>query len=140
MTSRPLATVASALVALASVGGCQAKPDGTVALSTGAQTRSPRRDEPPVALNANSPVHYPEALASQRLGGTVILRLFVDSTGRIVADSSAVQESSGYPALDSAALRGALQLRYAPALRDGIPVAAQFLQPVDFRASADGAK
>lgn len=138
MTSPRLAAVVWALVT--SVGGCQAKPDGTVTLSAGTLNTTPRRDEPPVALNASSPVHYPEALASQRLGGTVVLRLFVDSTGKVVADSSAVQESSGYPALDSAALRAAPELRYAPALRDGIPVAAPFLQPVDFRASAGGTK
>jgi TonB family protein len=62
-----------------------------------------------------------------------VLRLFVDSTGRLVPESSRVAESSGYPALDSAALAGARQLRFAPARRHGLPVATAFLQPVEFR-------
>ena len=42
-------------------------------------------------------------------------------------------ESSGYSALDSAALAGARKLRFAPARRRGLPVATAFLQPVEFR-------
>ena len=61
------------------------------------------------------------------------LRLFVDSTGAVVPESTRVLESSGYPALDSAALAGARDLRYAPAKRRGIPVATSFVQPVQFR-------
>jgi TonB family protein len=92
-----------------------------------------RGDEPPVALNAVSPVAYPAALARERIDGVVLLRLYADSTGRLVADSTRVAESSGYPALDSAALAGAAQLRFAPALRRGTPAATAFLQPVHFR-------
>ena len=65
--------------------------------------------------------------------GSVLLRLFVDSTGTMIPDSSIVFETSGYPALDSAALVGAAELKFSPALRDGEPVATAFLQPVDFR-------
>jgi len=93
------------------------------------------RDEPPMVLNADIPIRYPERLASAGLGGTVVLRLFVDSAGRIVPESTAVQESSGHPGLDSAALAGADRLRFAPALVDGNPVAARFLQPIDFAAA-----
>jgi outer membrane biosynthesis protein TonB len=48
-------------------------------------------------------------------------------------DSTRIAESSGYPALDSAALAGAAELRFSPALLQGRPVAAPFLQPVHFR-------
>ena len=65
--------------------------------------------------------------------GKVILRLYVDSTGAVVDDSTKIAESSGYPALDSAAVRAAPELRFSPALRNGQPVAALFLQPVQFR-------
>ncbi len=119
--------------------GCPPKPEQTMTLSTETPSNAPRRDEPPVPLNPDSPVRYPEALATQGLGGTVLLRLFVDSTGSVVAESTSIQESSGYPALDSAALAAIPELRYAPALRAGVPVAALFLQPIDFRASAKGA-
>lgn len=86
-----------------------------------------------MALNADPPVHYPPALYDQRIEGDVVLRLFVDSTGRVHPESTRVAESSGYPALDSAALTGAAQLRFAPAKRRGVPVATEFLQPIEFR-------
>jgi TonB family protein len=89
--------------------------------------------EAPVAVNADAPVSYPPALFDQRIEGDVLLRLFVDSTGAVVPDSTRVVETSGYPALDSAALAGARDLRYAPAKRRGIPVATSFVQPIQFR-------
>ena len=89
--------------------------------------------ETPVAVNADAPVSYPPALYDQRIEGDVLLRLYVDSTGAVVPESTRVLESSGYPALDSAALAGAHDLRYAPAKRRGIPVATSFVQPVQFR-------
>jgi protein TonB len=91
------------------------------------------RDLPPVALNAETPVQYPPALFDQGIEGTVILRLYADSTGMLVSDSTRVQESSGYPALDSAAIAAAPSLRFAPARRDGTAVPATFLQPIYFR-------
>ena len=96
-------------------------------------------DEPPVALNANSPVTFPSALGRERIEGTVLVRLFVDQTGAVVPDSTRIAESSGYPALDTAALEGARDLRFAPALRRGAPVATAFLQPIHFRTPAPAA-
>ena len=84
-------------------------------------------------LNPNSPVDYPPALAAQGIEGTVLLRLMVDTNGTIVRDSTRVAESSGYPALDSAAIQAVPSLRYAPAERDGAKVAMAFLQPIYFR-------
>jgi protein TonB len=92
-----------------------------------------RRDDPPVAVNAETPVEYPPALFEQGIEGNVVLRLHTDEAGTVVAESTKVAESSGYPALDSAALRAAPQLKFAPALRNGTPVAATFLQPIHFR-------
>jgi protein TonB len=123
-----------ALAGLVALGSCRQKDDTTVALPADPAPAIPvRRDEPPVALNAVSPVVYPEALFQQRISGTVLLRLFADETGRVVPESTRVQESSGYPALDSAALAAAPQLRFAPALRNGTPVPTLFTQPVHFR-------
>lgn len=134
MRSLPLAL---ALLAAA----CSAQADGTMDLPPGqAAAASGRGEEPPVPLDAESPVEYPPALFDQGIGGTVVLRLFVTSEGTVVPDSSRIQESSGYPALDSAALAAAPRLRYAPATRNGAPVAAPFTQPVVFRApQRDGA-
>lgn len=122
-----------AWMVLAMGTGCKAGPDATVAMPAD-RPAVVRRDEAPVPLNADAPVEYPAALVAQRIGGTVILRVFVDSAGVVRPESTTVQESSGYPALDSAALAASPRLSYAPALRDGSPVAAYFLQPFSFRA------
>ena len=115
------------------LGGCRDRSDETVTLPADPATVTVRRDEAPVALDPESPVAYPPALFQQRISGTVLLRMFADETGRIVPESTTVQESSGYPALDSAALVGAPKLRYAPALRNGVPIATVFTQPIHFR-------
>jgi protein TonB len=89
--------------------------------------------EVPVMVNPESPVRYPEDLFAQRVEGIVMLRLYVDERGGVLPDSTRLAESSGFPALDSAALAGVPQMRFAPARRDGEPIATAFLQPVHFR-------
>ena len=123
------------LVFLALAGAaCRSRPDATVTLpEDDAAPAAALGEEPPVPLNANSPVVYPAAFVRERIEGTVILRLFVDSVGAIQRDSTRVAESSGYPVLDSAALAAVPMMRFAPALRRGDPVATAFLQPVHFR-------
>lgn len=101
--------------------------------SQGTQAAPPPESEPPVALNPDVPIAYPPALFEQKVEGDVTLRLYVDSTGRLIPESSRVAEPSGYPALDSAALAGSAGLRFAPAKRHGIAVATVFHQPVEFR-------
>jgi TonB family protein len=95
-------------------------------------------EEPPVALNAEPVVQYPPELYDRRVEGDVVLRLFVDSTGRLAPESTRVAESSGTAALDSAAVRGVVRLQYAPARRHGLPVSTAFLQTVEFRHSGVG--
>lgn len=89
--------------------------------------------EPPVAINAESPVNYPAQLFREGVEGTVVLRLFVDETGALVLDSTRIHDGSGYPSLDSAVLAGVDAMRFAPARRNGAPVPTWFLQPVHFR-------
>ena len=93
----------------------------------------PPESEPPVALNPDVPIAYPPTLFEQRVEADVVLRMFVDSTGKLVPESTRVAETSGYPPLDSAALAGSKALRFAPAKRHGVAVATAFLQPVEFR-------
>ncbi len=97
------------------------------------------QNDVPVAINGESPFQYPAELYDQGIEGEVRLRLWVDSAGHIAPDSTRVASSSGTPALDSAALAGAARLEFAPAHRDGKPVAATFYQPVIFRRRAGGA-
>ncbi len=125
--------LAAMLAASLVVSNCRRKSDSTVTLPADAGSGAPRRDEPPVALDPETPVRYPLALYQQRISGTVLLRLFVDENGTVAPESTRVQESSGYPALDSAALAAAPKLHYAPALRNGTPVATLFTQPIHFR-------
>ena len=113
---------------LAAVAGCR----GGASQSEN-QSAPPPESEPPVALNPDVPIAYPPALYEQKVEGDVTLRLFVDSTGKLVPESTRVAEASGYPALDSAAIAGSAGLRFAPGKRHGIPVATAFLQPVEFR-------
>jgi len=89
--------------------------------------------EPPVITNPESPVSYPPALYEDGVEGTVILHLFVNEDGEIIPDSSRIAEGSGHVELDSAALAGVATMRFAPARRNGVPVAITFLQPVHFR-------
>ena len=95
--------------------------------------------EPPVAVNPESPVEYPQALYIQGIEGKVLLRLHVDSAGKVDPDSTKVAESSGYPALDSAALAAVPRLKFAPALRNGVPAALTFTQPIIFKRAARAA-
>src|SRR5256712_12399492 len=93
------------------------------------QAAPPPGSERPVALIPDVPIAYPVALFEQRVEGDVTLRLFVDSMGKLIPESTRVAEPSGYPALDSAALAGATALRFAPAKRHGVPVGTAFLPP-----------
>ena len=89
--------------------------------------------EMPVVINSESPFQYPADLFDQGVEGEVRLRLFVDPQGRVVPESTKVASSSGTPGFDSAATRGAADLRFAPGRRDGQPVGMSFYLPVVFR-------
>ena len=120
----------AAAVLVVALQACDADADGQ---REAAQTGE---NDVPVAINGESPFQYPANLYDQGVEGEVRLRLFVDALGRVAPESITVQSSSGTPALDSAAVAGASRLRFAPAHRDGQPVAATFVQPVIFRKSA----
>lgn len=121
------AFIAVVLIGIVACRGSSHKPD-----AQGDQALAPE-SEAPVALNPEIPIAYPPALFERKIEGDVTLRLFVDSTGKLVRESTRVAEPSGYAALDSAAVAGAAALRFAPAKRHGVPVATEFLQPVEFR-------
>lgn len=126
---RVLAIVGTGTLAATACGKGSRNDESGAAGGSGA----PSDQEPPVALNADSPIQYPPRLYDQKVEGDVVLRLFVDSAGRLLPESTRVAESSGYSALDSAALSGARKLRFAPARRHGLAIATAFLQPVEFR-------
>ena len=72
----------SGIAAVALVlSGCQDGPERRFAIG-GAE----RPDEPPVMVNAELPFRYPPALYARRVQGNVMLRLFVDTDGRILIE------------------------------------------------------
>ncbi len=87
--------------------------------ATGAQFRA-----------SNSLPLYPESAKRNCEQGTVALNLRIGGDGR-VADAS-VARSSGYPALDDAALRAARNWRFTPARQNGSAVGTTIVQPVKF--------
>lgn len=90
-------------------------------------------DGPPRMTNPDPPFRYPAALYARKVQGNVTLRLWVDSVGTVLPESTRVTEPSGYPALDSSAVAGSEKLRFAPGMRDGRPTGAAILFPVYFR-------
>jgi TonB family protein len=94
---------------------------------------APQPDEAPSLATNELPFKYPAALYARKVQGNVTLKLFVDRDGHVVADSTRVEEPSGFPALDSAALAGAPRLRFVPAKLHGEPMPQAILFPVYFR-------
>ena len=107
--------------------------DTTQKMAQAFQARAAHPDEVPKVLNTDLPFRYPAALYARRVQGNVTLLLYVDTTGLVRADSTRREESSGYAALDSAAVKGSQELRFVPAKLRGEPLAATVLFPVYFR-------
>jgi periplasmic protein TonB len=118
-----------ASIALVIVGGCK-NGDGS---SLPFQTVGRQPDIPPVMLNKELPFRYPPALYAQKVQGNVTLRIFIDRDGAIVADSTRIAETSGFTALDSAAMKGSRDLKFEPAKTQGQSVPVSILLPVFFR-------
>jgi protein TonB len=97
------------------------------------QTVGKQPDVAPVMLNKELPFRYPPALYAQKVQGNVTLRIYIDSNGAIVPDSTRVAETSGFNALDSAAMKGSRDLKFEPAKTQGQPVPVSILLPVFFR-------
>jgi len=74
-------TVAFAGLLGAGAAGCRQAPPAEQ--SGSGSPGVPPDQEPPVALNADSPIQYPPRLYDQKVEGDVILRLFVQP-GRVL--------------------------------------------------------
>lgn len=90
-------------------------------------------DTPPRQISTVSPFHYPEELWDAEVEGETTLRIRVNEEGAV--DSAVVEQTSGYPAFDSAAVEGAHRLRFEPARRGDEPVSGWVLLPVQFELS-----
>ncbi|HEY4100512.1 MAG TPA: TonB family protein [Gemmatimonadales bacterium] len=87
---------------------------------------------PAVLVSGDSSIPYPPDLYAQRVEGAVMLYVVVDSSGAVVRDSTRVTRSSGHAAFDAAALQAAPRLRFTPAFRGTVPVAAPIKVPIRF--------
>jgi len=97
------------------------------------QTVGRQPEVAPSMLNKELPFRYPPALFAQKVQGNVTLRIYIDRLGQIVPESTHVAETSGFSALDSAAVKGSRDLRFVPAKTGGQPVPVSILLPVFFR-------
>lgn len=84
----------------------------------------------PVMLNERPPFQYPRQAWKEGVGGETRLRIHIARDGSV--DSAYVVSTSGHPALDSAALAGARELRYRPARRGDEPIAVWAVLPVRY--------
>jgi TonB family protein len=91
--------------------------------------------EIPQPLYGAVPIEYPLDLWDAEVQGMTMLRVRVTETGGV--DSVEVIEASGYPAFDSAAVRGALKLQYRPAMRKGNRLSVWAQVPVHFTKGGD---
>lgn len=91
----------------------------------------------PELLTKELPFVYPPALFAAGIEGDVGLRLFVDSLGLVVQESTTVVEPSGHPEFDSAAVVGAPYLEFQPARSEGARVGRTVVLPVKFRVPPD---
>jgi TonB family protein len=75
---------------------------------------------------------YPPVLRDAGISGTPVVWFFIDDSGSVVR--TMLSKSSGYPALDEAALRVAQQMRFSPALNRDRTVSVWVEIPVVFTA------
>jgi TonB family protein len=86
--------------------------------------------ERPAPLYGQVPIEYPLELWDQDVEGQTLLKVRVTDMGLV--DSVVVVESSGHRAFDSAAIVGAMDLRFTPARRNGRRIEVWAEVPVHF--------
>ncbi len=125
-------TVWCLMLAVAPLSGCMSG-ESTKKMAAAIKTGGVHADEVPKVLNTELPFRYPAALYARRVQGNVTLRLHVDRDGQVTSDSTRIEETSGYAALDSAAVKGSQELRFVPAKLRGDAIPTTVLFPVYFR-------
>ncbi|MCO6455893.1 MAG: energy transducer TonB [Pirellulaceae bacterium] len=88
-------------------------------------------DKEPPDFSGNLPPSYPAEAVRRRLEGTVMLRLHIAATGRVVRVE--VLDSSGHAVLDRAAVQAVSKWRGRPAQQSGLPVSTVESLSVRFR-------
>src|SRR6185437_7911847 len=131
--ARRVATGAVLATLLVTGAGCIDRDTAQKAIESVQESAGVRPDSMPVMLNDKSPFLYPMSLYKQGAQANVTLRIRIDSAGMVAPESTAVVESSGYPALDPGAGGGCRSLRFKPAMQHGQPMSIPIRLPVLFR-------
>lgn len=85
----------------------------------------------PVIVHALQARYPPQAIRNRHQGIANVL-VTVDADGHAV--SARIQQSSGYPELDKAAIEAALKSQYLPYLKNDIPTKSTLTLPITFDA------
>jgi protein TonB len=85
-------------------------------------------DQPPRAIRITKPL-YPQAAFIKKVEGVVLLEILIDARGRVVR----ARVIKSVPLLDAAAIEAVGQWTFAPAIKQGQPVATLAQAPVTFR-------
>lgn len=89
----------------------------------------------PTLESERLPFRYPGDAWDRGIGGETVLRIHITRRGTV--DSVRVVRSSGHRSLDSAAVAGALELRYRPARYGEKPVEVWGILPVRYPMPAE---
>lgn len=100
------------------------------AMTEGADRR-PRGSRQRARPNGRLVPHYPTSSRRRGESGTVTVRVFIDASGR--PGQARVERSSGYPALDRAAVDTVARATFQPARVDGAAVAMEERFLLEFR-------
>ncbi len=87
-------------------------------------------DSPPRPIHLSAP-HYPPLARDAGLEGTVVVRITLDTSGRVV--SAQVISSDGTDAMNKEALAAARKSRFTPARQRHVPVRSMVVIPFEFR-------
>lgn len=141
-----LAVVVLAAGALAA----ETAPPGATGSETGEEARVAERESSPTFIPFSEAPElqnpqtvrrrlgalYPDSLRRSGIGGTVILRIYIDTNGEV--QRSRVEESSGHQALDRAALGVVDAMEFSPALNRDQARAVWIQQRVQFQPASTG--
>jgi protein TonB len=102
--------------------------DGTVGGTGDLPVPVTNADQPPRLLHRVQPV-YPQQAFTQKIEGTVTVEILIDASGRVRRPKVV----RSIPQLDDAVLAAVVQWVFAPARKDGRPVATLALVPMKFQ-------
>jgi bla regulator protein BlaR1 len=100
----------------------------------GVLPRAPKGDNTEVAYREMKPPSYPKEAMAQRQQGTVVVQVLVEDDGSV--GEIELGRSSGFAALDRAAMEAVAGWRFHPAKREGRRVASRIEVPVSFALNA----